>query len=179
MYKTASFPFEGFKVPLDFCFYFSLWVQRAAKASQPQNRVFSDKLQKHDYLCVRRRDRASFILLRCRKKKKKKDSLTLPLLSPSPPPLNICPSVTSPLQTAQCNLSRLSTRIWRAIKALAWSNFILKIMAISQQPEHNCSFVKGEVPKMQTEHKGEKVSSGKSLQWKKMRHELEYRPLLP
>lgn len=128
-----------------FWIFCSLSVQRAANASQPQNRVFSDKLQKHDYLCLRRRDRVPFILLRCQKKKREK----IPSLFPysctrSPPPLNICPSVTSPLQTAQCNPSHLSTHIWGAIKAPVWSDSILKIMAISQQPEHCRSFVEGE-----------------------------------
>lgn len=45
--QIAFFPFLlSFCI---FCFYSSPKAQRAAKATEPQNRMFSDRLQKHDY----------------------------------------------------------------------------------------------------------------------------------
>lgn len=100
----------SFKVLLDFCFHFSLRVQKAAKASQPLKRVFSDKLQQHDYLHLKRKKTQSGFYF-TQVPTKKIPSLFPSSCTRSPPPLNICPMVTSPLQAAQCNMSHLSTHI--------------------------------------------------------------------
>lgn len=114
-----------FKVLLDFCFHFFLRVQRPAKTSQPQNRVFSDELQKHDYLHFKKKRRSLSFYSGAAKKKKKIPSLFHFPCTCSPPPLNICPSMTSPLQTAQCNLSHLSTHVqYEELKASLWSDSI-------------------------------------------------------
>lgn len=112
-FQIALF-FLTFKVLLDFCFDFCLRVWRAAKASQPHNSMFSNGLQKHDYLRLKRK-KTEWILCYSGAKKKKRFPHSLP-------PPNICPSVTSSLQTAQRNLPHLNTHIWRA-KSLGMPGF--------------------------------------------------------
>ena len=59
--RLALFLFKVLRFFWIFCFHFSLRVQRAAKASQPQNRVFSDELQKHDYLRLKREEETDWL----------------------------------------------------------------------------------------------------------------------
>lgn len=73
-----------FKVLLDFCFHFFLRVQRPAKTSQPQNRVFSDELQKHDYLHFKKKRRSLSFYSGAAKKKKKRFPHSFISLVPAP-----------------------------------------------------------------------------------------------
>lgn len=105
------------------------------------------------------------------------------------PPLNICPSVTSPLQNCSTQKPpRLSTRTHthtrteEAMKASLWSGSVF---------ENNGNFTTTRLPLICREGGGTRrqgigeegdtmgkgVSAGKSLQRRKMRRELEY--LLP
>ncbi len=82
-----------------------------------QNRVFSDELQKHDYLrLIWRTDRVAFILLRCQKKDSPYSSLSPLLRSTSVPRWQ---AHFKPLG-ATCLI--LSTHIWRA-KSLSMVRF--------------------------------------------------------
>lgn len=59
--RLALFLFKVLRFFWIFSFHFSLRVQRAAKASQLQNRVFSDELQKHDYLRLKREEETDWL----------------------------------------------------------------------------------------------------------------------
>lgn len=59
--RLALFLFKVLRFFWIFYFHFSLRVQRAAKASQLQNRVFSDELQKHDYLRLKREEETDWL----------------------------------------------------------------------------------------------------------------------
>lgn len=116
-----------FKVLLDFCFHFFLRVQRPAKTSQPQNRVFSDELQKHDYLHFKKKEEV-FHFTQVPQKKKKKDSLTLSfplyLLPSSAQHLSLDDKPTSN-RSVQPVSSEHTRTIWRA-KSLTMVRFHLE-----------------------------------------------------
>lgn len=115
------------------------------------------------------------------KKKKRKDSLTLPLL------MYPLPSSTQHLSLGDKPTSNRSVQPvssehthMRSYKSPSMVRFHF---------ENNGNFTTtwalplicrgGGGQRRRKEHKGQGVSSGKSFHWKKMRHELEYLPLLP
>lgn len=110
----------------------------------------------------KRRDRVAFILLRCQKKKKKRFPHSFLPRVPAP----LLRSTSVPRWQAHFKPLSATCLIWahtyEELKASAWSDSIWKIMAISQQPfplPHICQEGGAENAK---EHKGEKVSPGKS-----------------
>lgn len=132
--------------------------------------MFSNGLQKHDYLRLKRK-KTEWILCYSGAKKKKD--------SPTP----FLHSTSVPRWQAHFKLLSATCLIWthtsEELKASVCLDSILKIIAISQQPLHYYTFVKRELLKRQKEHKRENARLEKSLHKQKMRHEFGIPSITP